>query len=194
MAFVPKLRTDPNIAGKKSIVLKRKDSGELAVSDCCCDDLELVITYDWGQTTLYDLDTSTRVIWSISGEESHGYQCANTEKFMEWVGGDDITKAGKEVVNVKVITAKKANEWPAPSSLDIDLYAWWYPYEGDTRGEGEPQTGGGDVIVTATYGDQTATQTFNVTSRRTVDDEPPYCAPTFLCTVSFASDGEIQIL
>lgn len=196
----------------KKLLLK---SGKL--TNCCCEtsDLELVITYDWGfnftPTNKFDLDTATKTQtpWVFSGEEVHGYDCSNIQSYMEWVAhegsspeGDDTRKNGYEQVNVKAMTALNASEWPSPSSLNVDLYAWWYPIDGtEYLGEDdfEVQTGGGNILITATYGASTVTKEVYIADRRTSED-PPYCVSDIVnsisscATVTITSGGIVSIL
>ena len=157
-------------------------------TNCCCSDEELVIVYDWSGTDLADLDTSTSANWA-SGLESHGFDCSNEEKYMKWIGGDFTGLNGSETVNVKIATAKSANEWS--SSLNVNLHAWWYPkYDED-----EPTTqGGGYVKVTASYGNQSVNLTMNVSSRRTTQNDGDTennenCCPTPFAIVTVGDNG-----
>jgi hypothetical protein len=159
--------------------------------DCCCDDseLELVITYDWAGSDLPDLDTSTRISWAVSGEESQGYGCPNYGNpiYTNFVSSDDRRKNGKEQVNVKIMTAKNAREWTEPSSLNIDLYAWWYPVT-IPEGGGVSGDGTGYINVKATYKNNTSNiLTLNITIRRTREDGD--CCSNKIATLSVNSDG-----
>ena len=151
-------------------------------TNCCCSDEELVIVYDWSGTNLTDLDTSTRAIWA-SVTESHGFNCLNIEKYMKWIGGDDFGINGSETVNVKIATAKSANEWS--SSLNVNLHAWWYPKFPEEDGY---------VKVTASYGNQSVNLTRNVSSRRTTQDDGntpnnQNCCPTPFAIVTVGDNG-----
>jgi hypothetical protein len=149
------------------------------VINCCCPNL--IITYDWAGTNLYDLDTSTRTSWRTLSEESHGYECANQRFYMDWQTNDNQEINGKEVVVVNVSKAFQDDEWPNPSSINIDLYAWWYP---------TGSLGGGNVKITASYGNQQAEKQVYIDARRTQEDDAEYisCSPNKVATLSFSKD------
>ena len=60
-------------------------------------DNELVITYDWYGTGMYDLDTGTTFLGA-----TFGYGCGGgaANDYCEWVGGDNTGLNGEEVVRV----------------------------------------------------------------------------------------------
>ena len=150
-----------------------------SVTDCCCDEFELIITYDWAGTNLSDLDTSTRATWAISGNESHGFDCANQTIYMDWITLDDTLINGKEEVHVKIITAKNNGEWNNPASFNISLYAWWYPTF---------QQGSGNVKITAKLGEVTVEKNVLVSRRRNSNDQPPYCSPNPVTILTITQD------
>ena len=103
----------------------------------CCGPKQMLITYNWGSainpsppagyaaTNIEDLDTSTKASWDISGLEEHGFDCSNLEIYMQWIGADDTSVNGDEIVSVDIDEAVDAGEVPL-STINIDLYAHWY--------------------------------------------------------------------
>lgn len=152
------------------------------VINCCCS-TELIITYDWAGTNLYDLDTSTRATWAVSGGESHGFSCANQQIYMTWTTSDNTDINGKESITVKIDQSRSNEEWVNPASLNIDLYAWWYPTF---------ESGSGTILITAEFQGNTVTKNVFISARRTEDDLDN-CAPNFVSTLTVSENGELSL-
>ena len=117
---------------------------------------------------MYDLDSSTQAFG-----ETVGWDCANVEIYVKWIGGDNTGLNGSERVDVLVDTARTDGLWS--SSYNIQCNAGWY--------EGADPVGSGPANLIATYKGDTKNKSISPGAQET-------CAATAVATITVYSTAQ----